>query len=312
MTEPLLDTPLRIYTAVWGPKYTDLFEKTIIRSFRWPDNNKALLNEKVIWSIHTFKEEAAHLIQLCKRTGVDNYEITELPDGLRPPLKPGVDMGALLLAQFICEIKRCLETNSRLLIAPPDSLFGDGTLRSLFINGSQKGTCVAVPHPRVLPSIFDYPSRLCESLKDTLTNSDLVTECFEHLHRTWSEAEVGLDKINSYVGGVCWRKIAKGLYSVQHRLPTNYLIHFTYSDLQFFEQQIAFGAIDHLWPTKLIAEERERVIGSSDVAFICEITESNQNVPPAYPYTKDEPDKFWRKAPHNAFFRQVQVIFRGT
>ena len=309
LKNPILDTPLRIYTAVWGKKYLELFEKTIIRSFRWPLNNKALLNENVTWSLHTNKKDAARLIQVCKRTGVENYEITELPtelEGGHP------DIGAILLGQFKAEISRCLETNSRLLISPPDSIFGDGTISSLFNMGSQEGVCVAVPHPRALPTIFDYPSRLCESLKDTLTNAELVTEVWNHLHKTWSEAEVGYDKINSYVGGVCWRKISKGLYSVQHRLPTNYLMHFIPSDLQFFEQQICFGAIDHLWPSKLIKEERERVIGSSDVAFICEITESNQNVPPSYPYVKKEPDRFWRNAPHNQFFRQVNVIFRGS
>ena len=305
---PRLDTPLRIYTAVWGKKYIDLFEKTIVRSFSWPLNNKALLNENVTWSFHTNKKDAARLIQICKRIGVENYEVSELPlelEGGHP------DIGAILLGQFKQEIKRCLATNSRLLIAPPDSLFGDGTLEGLFINGAQEGVCVAIPHPRVLQSIFEYPSRLAPSLNESVTNAELVTESFNNLHRTWSEAELGQPKINSHVGGVMWKRVKKGLYSVQHRLPTNYLLHFVPSDLQFFEQQICFGAIDHLWPSKLIQEQRERVIGSSDVAFICELTDAHQNVPPAYPYMKNEPDRFWRNAPHNIFFRQVNLTFRG-
>lgn len=311
MTKPnsALDTPLRIYTAVWGKKYLDLFEKTIIRSFSWPLNKAALEKENVVWSLHTNRKDAARLIQICKRTGVENYEVSELPEVLEGGHP---DIGSILLGQFKGEISRCLETNSRLLIAPPDSIFGDGTIGALLRMGSQEGVCVAVPHPRTLPSIFEYPSRFCESLKETLGNADLVTETFRHLHRTWSEAEVGFDKINSYVGGVCWKKLSEGLYSVQHRLPTNYLLHFIPSDLQFFEKQICFGAIDHLWPTKLIQEERERVVGSSDVAFICEVTDPSQNIPPNYPYMKKEPDRFWRNAPHNSFFRQVNVIFRGT
>ncbi len=303
---PILDTPLRIYTAVWGEKYLDLFEKTIIRSFKWPKNYEALTNERVTWSLHTNKKDQARLIQLCKRVGVNNFEVTELDETSDP------DIGRVLLNHFNDEIKRCLEANARLLIAPPDSIFGDGTLRSLFINGAQEHVCVAVPHPRVIPSIFEYPSRLAESLRESLSNAELVTETWNHLHRTWSEAEVGYEKINSYVGGVSWKKIAKGLYSVQHRLPTNYLLHFRPDDLQFFQGQIVFGAIDHLWPSKLISEQRERVIGSSDVAFICEVTDPNQNIPPSYPYVKTEPDKFWRNAPHNQFFRQVQIVFRGV
>lgn len=307
--DPILDTPLRIYTAVWGDKYIDLFEKTIIRSFNWQQNKKALLNEKVTWSFHTNKKDCAKLIQLGKRIGLEDFDVTELPeelDGGHP------DMGKILLGQFTKEIQRCLETNSRLLLAPPDSIFGDGTIRAILSAGAQEGTCVAVPHPRVLPAIFDYPSEFCHTLNLNLSNSQLVTTAFQNLHRSWSEAQVGFDKINSHVGGVCWRKISPGLFSVQHRLPTNYLIHFVPSDLQFFQQQICFGSIDHLWPTKLVKEERERVIGSSDLAFICEVTDPKQNIPPNYPYLKKEPDRFWRQAPHNAVFRQFSVIFRGV
>lgn len=307
MKEPILDTPLRIYTAVWG-KHLDLFENTIIRSFSWPKNKRALLNENVTWSFHTRRADSVRLIQLGKRLGLENFEVTEFN---RDPDTPGLDVGNVLLEQFLTEIKRCLDTNSRLLIAPPDSIFGDGTLEALFRAGNQEHICVAVAHPRVLPSIFEYPSELCPSLGGPMSNHDLVRESFKNLHKTWSEAEVGNEKINSYVGGVCWRRVGDNLYSVQHRLPTNYLLHFTQTDLVFFSQQIVFGAIDHLWPTKLIKEERERVIGSSDVAFICEVTEPHQNVPPNYPYIKKEPDKFWRNAPHNAVFRQFNVIFRG-
>lgn len=308
MKSPILDTPLRIYTVCWG-SHIELFEKTIIRSFGWPKNKKALLNENVTWSFHTYKKDTTKLIQLAKRIGIDNIEITELSPEFD---KPQADVGACLLIHFKEEIKRCLETNSRLLLAPPDSIFGDGTLEALFRAGNQEHTCVAVPHPRVLPTIFEYPSELCPTLGGPIENAQLVSEAWRNLHKTWSEAEVGHDKINSYVGGVCWRKIGSGLYSVQHRLPTNYLIHFHGSDLSFFESQVVFGAIDHIWPSKLIKEERERVIGSSDVAFIVEVTEPKQNVPPNYPYMKNEPDRFWRAAPHNSVFRQFSVIFRGN
>lgn len=294
---------------MWGQKYVDLFEKTIIRSFAWPLNKKALNNERVTWSIHTTKEDSTKVIQLCRRLDINDFNLTLLPDEM---FEAGADQGLYLLRQFCNEIDLCLKENARLLIAPPDSIFGDGTLPALFKAGQQNETCVAVPHPRVLPSIFEYPSELAPSLGASLTNAQLVTEAWRNLHKTWSEAELGFEKINSYVGGVQWKKLSPNLYSVQHRLPTNYLIHFTPSDLQFFSQQISFGAIDHLWPTKLIQEQRERVVSSSDACFIVEVTDPKQNIPPCYPFNKKEPDRFWRNAPHNAFFRQVNIIFRGA
>jgi len=306
--EKILNTPLRIYTAVWNDRYLNLFEKTILRSFGWKKNKEALQAHKPTWSFHTTKESAAKLIPMCKKLGIEDYEVTEL---IPQTFDGKTDIGWCLLEHFKAEINRCLETNSKLLLAPPDSLYGDGSIENILREGNQDGVCVAVPHPRVLPSIFEYPSILAESLNDELSNPQLVTESFNHLHRTWSDAQYGLPKINSRVGGVLWKKLRKGLYTVQHHLPTNYLLHFQPSDLQFFEQQIVFGAIDHIWPTKLIQEKRERVIASSDVAFLCEVTEKNENVPPSYPYMESEPDRFWRNAPHNDFFKQIKCTFRG-
>ena len=304
----ILSTPLRIYTAVWGDEYIELFEKTIIKSFGWPQNKKALNNENVTWSIHTNKKNEVKVIQLIKRIFDGNIEVNSFEqelEGSHP------DMGKFLLAQFKLEIKRCLDTNSRLLLAPPDSLFGDGSLAALFNHGAQDGVCVAVAHPRVLDTIFEYPEEV--GMDDSPHgNAQLVSSAFRNLHKTWSEAQLGFEKINSFVGGVCWKQLKKGLYSVQHRLPTTYLISFQPNDLQFFEAQICFGAIDHLWPSKLIAEQRQRTVGSSDSVFICEITKAGMNMPPLYPVYKREPDKFWRDAPHNQFFRQVNVIFRGV
>lgn len=303
--EPILKNKLRIYTAAWNDKYIDLFEKTVFRSFSWPDNLKTLKNENVTWSFYTNKESSTKLLQLAKRLELDNYEVREVPHHS--------DMGVSLLKCFSREIEHCLSDNAKLLLAPPDSLFGDGSLKSIFELGSQPESCVAVAHPRVLNTIFEYPEDL--NLNEPVTNSQLVSASFRHLHRSWSEAQYGYDKINSYVGGVMWRQIKKGLYSIQHRLPTNYLMHFTQSDLQFFtdpKRYCVFGDIDHLWPMKLIEEQRQRVVGSSDLAFICEVTDKQMNIPPNYPLDRNEPDRFWRNAYHNKIFRQFNVVFRGV
>ncbi len=261
-----------------------------------------------MWSIHTNKESEVKIQQLIRRhfdhmkVEINYLENKHTGDGQN------------LLEAFLVEIKRCLDTGSKLLLAPPDTIFGDGTLTSLFLVGSQSEVCVAVAHPRVLPSILEYPEEI--GMNGGVNNAELVSAAWRHLHKTWEQAELGFDKINSHVGGVCWKTIKKGLYSVQHRLPTNYLIHFHGSDLTYFHSglapQLGFGIIDHHWPSKLIQEQRQRTIGSSDSAFIVEVTKPGQNMAPYYPVYKQEPDKFWRSEPHNIFFRQVCVVFRGV
>ena len=315
----MLKHPLRIYTALWGNRYIDLFEKTILKSLSWPRNKESILLEDYTWSFYTNKEDKEKISNLMKAAGFLNLEFRQI---MVPTIEKydqtslivtgykeeKIDnnhphMGLILLKCFTTEIEECLKQNAKLLLAPPDSIFGDGTIHGILSCGSIDHSCVSVPHPRVVDSIFN-------DLKP-LTNSELVSLSFKHLHKTWEEANVDLPMVNSYVGGVQWKKIKDDLYRVSHRLPTPYLLHFKPHDLDFFKQQICFGTIDHTWPTNLFGEERIRFVGSSDLAFIVEVTARCQNIPPKYPIAPNEPDRFWRNAYHNQIYRQVYMVFRG-
>lgn len=300
----ILPTPLRIYTSVWNNKYLDLLEKTLIKSFLWPENNLAIQNEETTWCIYTKESDIKRVTELSTLLPVDKVEIHTIDKAIEKQGK-NINYGEVLLDGFLKEIKKCIESNSKLLIAPPDSLFGDGTLKNIFKTGYQDGVCISFAHPRVTPSILGH-------IKTHLTNPQLVSLAMNHLHVTWKEARLGGEFINSYVGGVQWEELSTGLYRVQHRLPTPYLLHFNQSDYDFFNREnMVFGAIDHLWSIKLLQEERIRSLGSSDAGFVCEVTSPCENIPPKYPVIKSEPDRFWRNAYQNQVYRQFMFIFRG-
>lgn len=301
----MLEHPLRIYTAVWGKKFIELFKKTALKSLHWQQNLEALMNvnQPIIWSLYSNEEDLTEVETIVQDAfgdfiTIETNSFSEKIEGNHPK------MGNLILDCFVKEIEKCLQANAKLLLAPPDTIFGDGSLRGLFTVGAHKGICVAVPHPRVLDTILKSD--------DQLTNPQLVSLAWQHLHRTWSEAKSDREKNNAHVGGIYWKEVKKGLYTVQHRLPTNYLIHFNKDDLEFFKNQISFGVIDHLWPIFLLKREQQRYIGSSDVAFIVEVTEEKQNVPPCYPVNINQPDGFWRQEFHNKIFRQMIAVFRGV
>jgi hypothetical protein len=288
---------------VWGSKYIELFKNTCLKSFTWPDNLTSLLNEDVTWVIKTKEEDLKQIKELTQTEPLKNFkvQIDPITSSVKHAEKeckrlgyPGLDWGMALLFEFIKEMQICLKTDSKLLMAPPDSLYGDGSLKNLFKLGRQSDICVAVPHPRVLPDILnDLPSRM--------TNAQLVKKSFDNLHTT----------INTRIGGVLWRKMDEDLYAVQHHLPTPYLLHFTEEDLNFYKHQITFGVIDHTWMSVLVPKGRVRHVTSSDLCFICEVTPACQNVCASYPYLDDVPDFFWRKAEHNNFFKQIHCTFRG-
>lgn len=295
---------LRIFTVVWGGNHLDWFERACVRSLCWPENRKAI--QDATWTLFTKKADLEKAKELAQKTGVKNIEFAEVNESVQgnSPI-----MGAILLECLFQMMDKSIKDNSKVLMAPPDTIFGEGTIQALILAGQQKGTCVSVPHPRVSPSIFG-------GIKDAaLTNAELVSLAIKHGHRAWTEAEDGHPKQNSFIGGVSWRRLGPKLIAVTHRLPTVYLAEFQPSDLSFFKQPHdnlppTFGCYDHVWPSQLINQQRQRMIGSSDAACILEVTKEDLNVPPAVAANPHEPDAFWRDQEHNKINRQYLYVMR--
>lgn len=287
---------MQILTVVYGEKHVELFRRACLKSLSFPNNRSALYEHKAIWNICTDDKYVEYLrreIDIRIPELVVNFKTT---DTLRNYIDP-------IQSAVIWQIEECLKTNSKLLIAPPDTIFGNGTVSNLLKIGREKNTCVVVPHPRVLPSILEH------AFNPYISNPELVRLAWQHLHQAWSDAEIGHPRQNSYVGGVVWQRLADNLYSVVHRLPTIYLAEFTEEDLSYFKSQVSFGAFDHVWPGDvLVKRERQRYVASSDSCFIVEITEKDKNVPPIWP---GDVDSFWRSHVHNGINKGIITTFRG-
>lgn len=307
--------PLRLWTCFWGEKHLDLFEKALVRTLAWPQNRDALCHAS--WDIWTLEKEFPLVEDVAKKVGIklefhaaDQY----LADLETKYLK---DTGIMVLQMFLQSARRCLETGAQMLIAPPDTLFGGDSTANILQAGEQKDSVVFVIHIRVLPTLIDA---LESSSGLSMSNTKLVGHALSHAHKSWTEAEFtpGHERINSFIGGIFWKRRPNGAYAVQHALPTPYLINWTKADMDFFSRQNppgvwppVFGQIDHEWPATLFPAERARVIGSSDDAFICEVTDERANIPALMNVEQDEPDRFWRRAFHNQMLRQFVVTLRG-
>ena len=292
----------RMLSIVWGERHLDWFARACVRSLAQDRNRTSLKENIAAWDIVTREGNETPARLTAETLGLP-LEI-HIADVSGPS-------GEILQREIINEMTRCLATESALVIAPPDTIFGEGTIPSLFAVGQPQGICVAVPHVRVKPSAID-------AAELGVSNARLVSIAWQHLHRTWIEAECGRPLTNTFAGGVSWRKLGQGLYAVQHLLPTIYLAQFNATDLQWWGAQKLVGAWDHRWPSKLVAEGRQRVICSSDAAFLVEITPEFGNIPPCSPFDPNEPDRFWggsigdRGAPAHTIFNRNQIaIFRS-
>lgn len=278
-------------TVVWGDEYIDRFLKGTVESVAFPHNKRSM--ENVIWNIftdeHQFERIDKFIAPLLPETEIRFRDLGVIRDRID-----------YLHSGLIWQIKECLKNKQRMLLLPPDSIFGDRTIQNLITLGKEDKTCVVVPHPRAHPEV------LIEAYE---SNESLVRAAWKHLHRSWSDAEEGGDRQNSFIGGVSWEKLDDKVFAVKHLLPTPYFCDFTEDDLTFFESQPGIGAIDHVWPSTLCTTNRMKYSGSSDACFVVEITERDKNLPPVQ--RGQETSKFWRNHPHNLFNQQVSCIFRS-
>lgn len=297
---------INLSTIVYGEKHINMFQKSCLKSLSSKQNKAALYDSNAKWNIFSDKKDFHHLEKI-----IDAY-LPELPINLVPMIELQAYLDPIQSA-LVMNIEECLKDNKRLLFCPPDTIFGEGTIPNMLKAGRDKGSCVAVPHPRVLPEFLkDY------SLFHTgVSNPELVTMAWKHLHKAWTDAEVGHQFRNSYSSGVSWQRLSEGLYLVEHLLPTIYLSDFLESDLMFFKSAINSGVWDHVWPSQIVKQFRQRYVTSSDACFIVEITDAMKNVPPIGPGWEGDPDTFWTMVTrqpdheHNYFNKQVLSVFRG-
>lgn len=287
---------LQILTMVYGEKHVEMFRRACLKTLSFPENRRAIYEQQSRWNICTDQEHVDYLRReidiLFPELTVNFIDTSDLRSYTDP-----------IQSAIVWQIGDCLQSRSRLLIAPPDTLFAEGAIKGLVLAGREQGSVVVVPHPRVLPEI------LSQALDPFMTAPEMVKLSMACLHQSWSDAEIGHVRQNSYVGGVKWWRVNEKVISGQHYLPTPYLMDFTEADLNYFKTQISFGSFDHVWANDVLLQAgRQRYIASSDLCFIAEITERDKNVPPIW---EGDKDSFWRNNFQFQIDKQTVFTFRS-
>ena len=277
--------PLRIFTLVYG-KHLDWFKRSSA-SIGW--NREAL--EGALWRIYT--DDEACVREILKTDLELSFEA----------VRPSVGTGAGLLQAMIQELETCVQEESAFLAAPPDMIFGAGTIQTMRKIASEgKYLCVTVPHPRVVADTFPE--------LETTSNARLVKLAIEHMHPAWQVSNIDLPENAAYPTGVAWRPVGKNLDAVSARVPTPHLVQAKLADIEFLKSK-GPGAWDHLWPEELVKEQRQRIIGSSDAAFMVELTPRNRHMAHCYRRLAQEPDKYKLNLEHHKVNRNTVTIWRA-
>lgn len=286
---------LRIFTLVHGEPYLSWMEKGLVPSLLWPINRNAIRNAQIC--LYTTPESSDRAIEIMKRLELPIMVKNQSPEWA----------GQFLHNALLDCIYEAASEGDAILIAPPDTIFGEQSVETLMALHKEPKIVIAAAPVRVNDDFWDEFNG-----ERAHPNAELVSMAWRHLHSTWANANIALPKTNSFAGGVSWKKIGDNLYSVTHLLPTPFLCDVAPSDAEWFRRYGAPGSFDHIWPAKLVNEGRQRFIGSSDGAFIVEVTMKDQNIPVLYPQDTANPTNYIGSNQHNHINRNVVAIFRGV
>jgi hypothetical protein len=157
---------------------------------------------------------------------------------------------------------------TRFLTALPDFVFGNGSIGNMVSYARGKNVCVAGPHLRVNED--DFMGHFGGRFKSA-TNSELVFLTMRYMHN--NTRDFFTDQPNaSHFGGVAITHLSNGAYAMIHHLPNIFLAWITDSDADYFKNCMDRDCYDHDWPKIPVAEGRYRMIGSSDLFYMAELT----------------------------------------
>ena len=252
---------------MYGAEFLDLFHKVAYRSLLQPSNARALQQHDVTVALYSDALTIDRAVEMARGLGP-----------VEPHVVAVVGNDAQMQQTLIYnEIRRCIDDDATFVLVPPDDFWGDGSLANLLATaGAAKGICVAVPSVRVDKGKFLAmlpPGR-------HVANDGLVWLALKTLHPAWQAAFSNLNYTSSFLAGISITRLSDNLFVVSHLLPSVFIAQFIEADYTFFREAIAkgmLGVLDHHWPNLLVRQGRQRVVGSSDLAFIAEPTDVNSH-----------------------------------
>ncbi len=200
-------------------------------------------------------------------------------------------------------VKQCRELDCRMLVAMPDTVYGDESVGNAMTYARGRDFCVGSVYLRANRSSFDVGKWPC-------SNARLVDLAMKHLHND-NVMQFDQRHVNAtYDGGMSMREIRRGLYTCVHHLPTVYLAYFDENDEQYWKDSAGWSPWDHLWPHTLVKANRLRVLGSSDLFFAVDLTDDDRPITPHHVGMRGN-DRYGGRHAHNQMCGGFAITLRG-
>jgi hypothetical protein len=176
---------------------------------------------------------------------------------------------------FLTECRYAIEQDSPVFFAAADAFYGNGSLRNICVYNRHPGMALGAPYSRVKRGEF---MRMLGEYRaafpgEPLPNAKLVDIALRCEISGFADSNTDMDKNASFLSSGSFRKLTDDLHVAIFHLPSPVMFWPRKSDFKFFDVWCGgvFTTLDHLWPAKLMAEDRWRTMASSDLFYLVEL-----------------------------------------
>jgi len=262
---------LYVWVPVWGEQHISMFFRYVLPSMMQSNNlPKVTISKEVTIFIYTVEKNKYYVEQHINSDYKNIKFIIKIENDIHKVV-------ADRITNFFIDILKISVTDKALvLVSMPDSIFSENTVSNLVSLSDGKGVSIAVAHARV-----SYECSVDSWLNDSelfngKLNSELLVEyAMKCMHDTLKYAD-DMEDNNATLDGLSTRRLNNNNLAVIHNLPGPYLLTPIDDDINFFIRRGSFNMIDKLWSHMLLRQSRLKIIGSSDLAFIVELTKGEE------------------------------------
>jgi len=271
----------------WG---IDAYRTVCIPSLMQPDNIPWLLRNgfDVRFTFYTFKRDEQRLMNVLRGAfeGVAPGPGT-LHVGIAAPDLSAQESFMLKRAAFLQECQVAMEAGAPVLVTGADAFYGNGSIRNVCTYGMKPGIAIAVLSTRVKQEPF---LRLLDEYRsafgnEPVSNARLVDMALRTEIDAAVNSNVDVERNASFRTGTSVRDVSDDIQVRIFHLPSPILVWPLETDLRYLDGWChgVYESVDHLWPEKLVAERRWRVMASSDLFFLAELNSAETMTRHEYP-----------------------------
>jgi len=167
---------------------------------------------------------------------------------------------------MVIHLQESIKRNAIWFWVCSDEIITDGAVTNLVSMVDSDDCCIATPVFRVEKKKF-----LNEFKNNDNTKKNVLELSFKYFYSDIVDSFKDSNNNVSWTSGISIEKTGQG-YLATNTLPSVYCAKIIQSDIDYYKKNRA-NIYDHLWPSKLLVERRLRVVSSSDICFVVELTD---------------------------------------